>query len=85
MAGFLLQEDGIFVGSSSAMNCVGAVKMAQVLGPGHTIVTCLCDQGHRSMSKLYNPAYLAEREQRMQQEEREECKRLAWGDKAHVL
>ena len=62
MAGFLLQEDGIFVGSSSAMNCVGAVKMAQVLGPGHTIVTCLCDQGHRSMSKLYNPAYLAERE-----------------------
>ncbi|EGD83485.1 cysteine synthase [Salpingoeca rosetta] len=61
MAYFLLDNDGIFVGSSSAMNCVGAVRMAQRLGPGHTIVTCLCDQGHRSMSKLYSPEYLASR------------------------
>lgn len=58
MANYLLQEDGIFVGSSSAMNCVGAVRMAERLGSGHTIVTCLCDQGYRSMSKLYNPDFL---------------------------
>lgn len=40
---FLLKKDGLFVGSSSAMNCVGAVRVAQTLGPGHTIVTILCD------------------------------------------
>ena len=50
---------GLFVGSSSAMNCVGVVRMARELGPGHTIVTILCDSGQRSMSKLYNPEFLA--------------------------
>lgn len=43
----LLHHDGLFVGSSAAMNCVGAVKVARQLGPGHTIVTVLCDGGHR--------------------------------------
>lgn len=46
-AAFLLRNDGLFVGSSAAMNCVGAVKLARKLGPGHTIGTILCDGGHR--------------------------------------
>lgn len=46
----LLHHDGLFVGSSAAMNCVGAVKVARQLGPGHTIVTILCDGGHRCHS-----------------------------------
>ena len=58
MAHYLVRNDGLFVGSSSAMNCVGAVKMARLLGPGHTIVTCLCDSGARSLSKTYNPEFL---------------------------
>lgn len=46
-AAYLLRNDGLFVGSSAAMNCVGAVKLARKLGPGHTIATILCDGGHR--------------------------------------
>lgn len=46
-AAYLLRNDGLFVGSSAAMNCVGAVKVARKLGPGHTIATILCDGGHR--------------------------------------
>lgn len=61
MAYFLLRNDGLFIGSSSAMNCVGAVRMARLLGPGHVVVTCLCDGGARGLSKLYNAAFLAER------------------------
>eukprot|EP00041_Stephanoeca_diplocostata_P007850 m.113096 g.113096 ORF g.113096 m.113096 type:complete len:407 (-) comp17061_c0_seq1:86-1306(-) len=61
MANFLLRNDGLFVGSSSAMNCVGVVRTARMLGPGHTIVTILCDGGARSMSKMYNPAFLKSR------------------------
>ena len=60
MAQFLLRNDGLFVGSSAAMNCVGAVKAAQMLGPGHTIVTVLCDGGHRHLSKFHNREYLAQ-------------------------
>lgn len=48
------------MGSSAAMNCVGAVKAARRLGPGHTVVTVLCDGGHRHLSKFHSPAYLAE-------------------------
>lgn len=59
MSRFLLKNDGLFIGSSSAMNCVGAVKLARLLGPGHTIVTILCDSGMRHLSKFYNPQYLA--------------------------
>ncbi|KAL2652984.1 hypothetical protein R1flu_021112 [Riccia fluitans] len=60
MARYLLREDGLFLGSSSAMNCVGAVRVAHLLGPGHTIVTILCDSGVRHLSKFHNQGYLAE-------------------------
>lgn len=55
-----MQNDGLFLGSSSAMNCVGAFKVAQQVGPGHTVVTILCDSGMRHLSKFYNPEYLAQ-------------------------
>ncbi|KAK1406950.1 hypothetical protein QVD17_38560 [Tagetes erecta] len=60
MSRFLLKNDGLFIGSSSAMNCVGAVKLARLLGPGHTIVTILCDSGMRHLSKFCNPKYLSQ-------------------------
>lgn len=60
MAAYLLRNDGLFVGSSAAVNCVGAVKVARALGPGHTIVTVLCDGGARHLSKFHSPAYLQE-------------------------
>ncbi|XP_071702768.1 cysteine synthase 2 [Rutidosis leptorrhynchoides] len=60
MSRFLLKNDGLFIGSSSAMNCVGAVRVAKLLGPGHTIVTILCDSGMRHLSKFCNPEYLAQ-------------------------
>ena len=60
MAYFLLRNDGVFVGPSAALNVVGAVKLARNLGPGHTVVTILCDGGDRYRSKLYNPAWLDE-------------------------
>jgi hypothetical protein len=43
----LLQHEGVFVGPSAALNVVGAVRLAEKLGPGHTIVTVLCDGGDR--------------------------------------
>ncbi|KAL6957740.1 cysteine synthase [Sarracenia purpurea var. burkii] len=60
MSRFLLKNDGLFLGSSSAMNCVGAVRVARSIGPGHTIVTILCDSGMRHLSKFYNSQYLSE-------------------------
>lgn len=57
---FLLRNDGLFLGSSSAMNCVGAVRVAQSIGPGHTIVTILCDSGMRHLSKFYKDEYLSQ-------------------------
>ncbi|KAH9061642.1 hypothetical protein Ae201684P_020977 [Aphanomyces euteiches] len=60
MARHLLREDGIFVGCSSAMNCVAAVRAARKLGPGHTIVTILCDSGQRHLTKFWNDAHLEE-------------------------
>nr|XP_023924843.1 cysteine synthase 2 isoform X1 [Quercus suber] len=57
---FLLKNDGLFLGSSSAMNCVGAVRVAQSIGPGHTIVTILCDSGMRHLSKFCNAEYLSQ-------------------------
>lgn len=57
---FLLKNDGLFVGSSSAMNCVGAVRVAQSLGPGHIIVTILCDSGMRHLSKFHSAQYLSQ-------------------------
>ncbi|KAK0598908.1 hypothetical protein LWI29_000607 [Acer saccharum] len=60
MSRFILKNDGLFLGSSSAMNCVGAVRVAQSLGPGHTIVTILCDNGMRHLSKFYDAQYLSQ-------------------------
>lgn len=60
MSRFLVKNDGLFLGSSSAMNCVGAVRVAQSLGPGHTIVTILCDSGMRHLSKFYDFHYLSQ-------------------------
>ena len=54
----LLHEEGLCLGASSGMNVAGAVRMARDLGPGHTIVTILCDVGTRYQSKLFNPEFL---------------------------
>ncbi|MDF1585952.1 cysteine synthase A [Marinimicrococcus flavescens] len=54
-------EEGLVLGGSSAINIAGAVRLARELGPGHTIVTILCDYGSRYQSKLFNPAFLAEK------------------------
>ncbi len=55
----LLDNEGLCLGGSSAINLMGAKYLAQDLGPGHTIVTVLCDMGYRYFSKLYNPQFLA--------------------------
>ena len=57
----LLHQEGWFFGSSSGINLVAAVKIAKYLGPGHTVVTILCDGGSKYQSRLYNPEFLAER------------------------
>ncbi len=54
----LIQEEGMCLGGSSGINIAGAIRMAQEMGPGHTIVTVLCDYGNRYMSKLFNPEFL---------------------------
>jgi cysteine synthase A len=54
MARALLAEEGLFVGGSSALNCVGALRAARELGPGHTVVTLLCDGGARHMSRFWS-------------------------------
>ncbi len=55
----LVEEEGLCLGSSSGVNVAGAIRLARDLGPGHTIVTILCDTGGRYQSKLFNPAFLA--------------------------
>lgn len=57
----LLSEEGLCLGGSSGINIAGAIRMAKDMGPGHTIVTILCDYGTRYQSKLFNPAFLKER------------------------
>ena len=57
----LLAEEGLCLGGSSGINIAGAVRLARELGPGHTIVTILCDYGTRYQSKLFNPAFLREK------------------------
>eukprot|EP00184_Porphyridium_aerugineum_P004015 CAMPEP_0184706776 /NCGR_PEP_ID=MMETSP0313-20130426/36935_1 /TAXON_ID=2792 /ORGANISM="Porphyridium aerugineum, Strain SAG 1380-2" /LENGTH=365 /DNA_ID=CAMNT_0027168341 /DNA_START=110 /DNA_END=1207 /DNA_ORIENTATION=- len=54
----LQQEEGLCVGTSSGINVAGAVRLAKQLGPGHTLVTILCDYGTRYQSKMYNPPFL---------------------------
>jgi cysteine synthase A len=57
----LLQHEGISVGGSAGINVAAAIRVARQLGPGHTIVTILCDGGARYQSKLFNPQFLRER------------------------
>ena len=54
----LLEHEGLCLGGSSGVNIAGAIRMAQAMGPGHTIVTILCDYGTRYQSKLFNPEFL---------------------------
>lgn len=56
----LLQYEGLCLGGSSGINVAGAIRLARELGPGHTIVTILCDFGTRYQSKLWNPKFLAD-------------------------
>ena len=57
----LMAEEGLCLGGSSGINIAGAIHLGRYLGPGHTIVTILCDGGSRYASKLYNPAFLRDR------------------------
>ncbi|MDE2386031.1 MAG: cysteine synthase A [Alphaproteobacteria bacterium] len=54
----LLQHEGLCMGGSTGVNVAGAIRLAKEMGPGHTIVTILCDYGTRYASKLFNPAFL---------------------------
>jgi cysteine synthase A len=57
----LATHEGLIMGGSTGVNVAGAIRMARALGPGHTVVTILCDQGSRYQSKIYNPVFLRER------------------------
>jgi len=57
----LLKDEGLCLGGSSGINVAGAIRLAKELGPGHTIVTILCDGGQRYQSKLFNPVFLKEK------------------------
>ncbi|MBD9526935.1 MULTISPECIES: cysteine synthase A [Paracoccus] len=54
----LLEYEGLCLGGSSGINIAGAIRMAKEMGPGHTIVTVLCDYGTRYQTKLFNPEFL---------------------------
>ena len=58
----LFQNEGLCMGGSTGINIAGAIEMAKKMGPGHTIVTILCDYGHRYQSKIYNPKFLREKD-----------------------
>jgi cysteine synthase len=57
----MVEHEGLVMGGSTGVNVAGAIRMAKEMGPGHTIVTILCDQGSRYQSKIFNPAFLKER------------------------
>ena len=57
----MLREDGWFFGSSTGINLCAAVRIAEKMGPGHTIVTMLCDDGSKYRSRLFNETFLSER------------------------
>ncbi|MDO8606525.1 MAG: cysteine synthase A [Phaeospirillum sp.] len=57
----LVKQEGLVLGGSSGINIMAAIKVAQALGPGHTVVTVLCDYGTRYQSKLFNPIFLREK------------------------
>ena len=57
----LVREEGLCLGGSSGINIAGAMRLAREMGPGHTIVTILCDYGNRYQSKLFNPEFLRQK------------------------
>jgi len=57
----LAEHEGLLLGGSSGINVAGAIRLAKEMGPGHTIVTILCDSGARYQSKLFNPKFLREK------------------------
>ena len=57
----LLQDEGLCMGGSTGINIAGAIELGKKMGPGHTIVTILCDWGHRYQSKVFNPSFLREK------------------------
>ena len=57
----LLREEGLLLGSTSGINVAAAVTLAKQMGPGHRIVTVLCDGGAKYQSRLFNKAWIAER------------------------
>ena len=57
----LLADEGLCLGGSTGINVAGAMRLAREMGPGHTIVTILCDYGNRYQSKLFNPTFLREK------------------------
>ncbi|KAJ2900317.1 Cysteine synthase 2 [Coemansia aciculifera] len=59
MSRWLMANDGLFVGSSAAINCVAALSIARSLGPGHTVVTILADSGQRHLTKFWNDDAMA--------------------------
>jgi cysteine synthase A len=54
----LLEHEGLCMGGSTGVNAAAAIRLAKQMGPGHTIVTVLCDYGTRYASKIFNPAFL---------------------------
>ncbi|KAH6562359.1 hypothetical protein BASA50_006557 [Batrachochytrium salamandrivorans] len=60
MSRYLMREEGLFVGSSSAVHCVAVCRVAKQLGPGHTLLTLLCDHGSRHLTKFWSPTYIQE-------------------------
>ena len=58
----MLDTEGLCLGGSSGLNIAGAIRMAREMGPGHRIVTILCDYGTRYQSKLFNPAFLRQKQ-----------------------
>jgi len=61
MARHLAASDGLFVGASAACNAVGALRAALAVGPGHLVVTVLCDGGGRHLSRFWSDAYCQDR------------------------
>ena len=57
----LLHDEGLFLGGTSGVNVAAAVRVARELGPGHTVVTVLCDGGAKYLSRLYNREWLAQK------------------------
>jgi cysteine synthase A len=57
----MIEDDGMCLGGSAGLNVAGAIRLAEQMGPGHTIVTILCDLGSRYQAKLFNPSFLEEK------------------------